>query len=227
VGVASTLLPAAPAADAATFITTKVLAQPTPGLPDYITGTLTATSTAGKIIGFNFAGGFQGFGIQGTFNQVNPFGFPTLFDDLSPEAFLAADSDIKADSHFLVKSDQGLIVGARERPIELQAAFNFLNFESASNSLEFVQLAMHRSTAGWLRGQFTVMTPQGDLILEDVDRVFSIPPFPEFNGACMAAMGWLGLATYRRRPGSRSERLTAVAASISSARSPIHHSRVA
>jgi hypothetical protein len=77
---------AAGGADARGAISVTFTSTATNGRPGVQTHRLTAHSTAGKIIGFNFdSAGGSGYGIFGALHRVNPFALPSVFDDVPPE----------------------------------------------------------------------------------------------------------------------------------------------
>ena len=182
---------------AATIISiAPVAGEATPGLAGYRTYTLTATSDAGKIIGFNFdRTGGSGLGFYGDFGQSNPFGATTVFNDTPEAQYAAAGNHIKADTHFLVKGADGIAVNASESPTYIGAAWNIANTGNATSSLVFAQVVLREGSVAPYAGDFTVETASGIVILERVGT-----PLPEPSTATLFAIAALAsTAAIRRR----------------------------
>ena len=168
-------------ADAATLISFPG-SEAAPGLPGYRTYTLTATSDAGKIIGFNFDGsGGSGLGVVAYLAQSNPFGASTVFNDTPEAQFTAAGSHIKADTHFLVKGADGIFINAKETATYIGAAWNISNAGNAGSSMPFLQLVLPSDAGLEFWGFFTIQTPAGNNVLEMVSGWMpgNVPPNPD------------------------------------------------
>lgn len=186
---------ASAASRAAAAIVVTGTSEPTPGLSGYQTYTLTATSTSGKVIGFNFdSSGGSGFGLFGALNQVDPFGIVTVFNDTPDAIFLAFGSNVKADTHFMVKSFEGIAVNAAESATSLTGAFNLTNTAAAPAAMVFAQLVARTATIHF-RGQFTVETAQGYVI---DDASFVLDPEPSAITLALCAIAALVIPRRRR-----------------------------
>lgn len=161
------------------------------------TFTLTATSSAGKVIGFNFdSGGGSGYGFLGAMNQVMPFGQSTVLNDTPDAIYTAASSNILADSHFLVKSTDGIAVNAAESATSLTGAFSLSNTASAPAAMTFAQIVIVGGGSVPAKGQFTVETPTGN-VLEDAN--FAVGAVPEPASFALAGLALVGGIALRRR----------------------------
>jgi hypothetical protein len=197
VAALSLLVLAVSTAQAATVVSGGLTGADTPGVAGGKTYTLVATSDAGKVIGFNFdSGGGSGFGLLGAMNQVNPFGQATVLNDTPDAIYAAAGSNILADSHFLVKSTDGIAVNAAESATSLTGAFNLSNTAAAPAAMTFAQVVILGTGSVQVKGQFTVETPGGN-VLENVDTLVGIPEPGSFALAGLALIG--GFASLRRR----------------------------
>lgn len=160
---------------AAIFFTKGV--APTLGLSGFLTYTITATSTVAtdKLIGFDFVGGGGNYGVFGNFNQLNPFGLTTVFSDYAFFPFV--DEDLTRDTHFLVKSTDGISITPSESTTTLKAAFNYLpaGVAAAKNQWSFLQIVTPVDGTFRATGTLTVRDPQGLDRLELVDIVSPIP----------------------------------------------------
>jgi hypothetical protein len=110
---------------------------PTPGLDGFATLTFLATSSDAPISSFNFLQGFNSepYGFSGTFNQVNPFGIVTVWNDLPPPIYTVFGSDVAADTHFLANSN----FGGSESSSSLQGWW-LLSGGNPATSIEFAQI---------------------------------------------------------------------------------------
>lgn len=165
--------------------------------------TMIATSDAGNIIGFNFdSGGRSGLGFQGPLVQVDPFGLQVIFNDLASSIYELAGTHIKADTHFLVASTDGIHINAAESGNSLSGAFIFSDRGAQGSSLAFAQLVHLRGSTISFAGDFTVATPTGN-ILERVSGEFTSwlePPIcPEPSAIALAGLGVVCLGWRRRR----------------------------
>lgn len=193
--VAVLVMLAAVPASAATLVSGKTLGVDSPqaGMKTF---TLTATSDAGKIIGFNFAGtGGSGLGFAGAMNQVNPFASPTIFNDTPDALYGAAGSDRRNDSHFLVLSAGNIVVGESEGANKLEGAWNATATGGLTNTLAFAQIVLPVGGQATFLGDFTVETPTGNIL----ERVSGIVGIPEPASLAMAGMGLIGLVGVSRR----------------------------
>jgi hypothetical protein len=138
-------------------------------------------------------GGHNLFGIKGALHHVNPFGMPTVVNDLSSLEYEAAGLDIGADSHFLVKSSVGAVVRSKESPTFLGVAFDVWNDATAKSSIDIAQLILPPNSTGSFRGQTTIMSSSGAFFLEDFQGVW----IPEPGGGAIAAIGSMVVATAR------------------------------
>lgn len=206
---------AACSSDARAAISVTYTSQATPGVAAHQTYQLTAHSTAGKIIGFNFdSAGGSGYGIFGALNQENPLGLVTILDDIPPALLSVIETNYpSSDSHFLVKSADGIVLDATENQMSLTAAFNFSNTAARTNSLEFAQVVIPSGSSWQVKGQFTTETASGN-ILEDVNWM----NVPEPSTLVGMAIGVWVLATPGRRRKSSARR-------VASASLPTHRIR--
>jgi hypothetical protein len=160
-------------ASAVTVISGHLAGIPTPGLPDYLTYTVRATSDVGVIVGFNFdSSGDSSFGIRGNLHQVAPFGISAVFNDLAQPLYTAAGSHILADTHFLRTTASGITVNPSESDKLLSGAFHVNNEGGATDRMDFLQVVVGRVEPFCVRGQFIVKTLTG-YVLEDV-HVFAL-----------------------------------------------------
>ena len=158
---------------AATTISVNYPGEATTGLPGYRTLTLTASSDAGKIIGFNFDNsGDSGLGFFGDFNQVNPFGAPTVWR--YEHGAIDPSPTLPADTYFLVNPADGIAVNAAESSTYIGAAWNLMNTANATSSLAFIRLVVREGDSFSYAGDFTVETPSGNVL----ERVSAIVPEP-------------------------------------------------
>jgi hypothetical protein len=180
--VMSTLLLLSTPSRAAILITQT--SEPTPGLSDYTTWTLTATSDVpGEyILAMDWAGEpsnndpATGFGFFGMMNQVNPFGIPTIFSDNNLLIDIIG-GERKQDSQFLVNGNQVLIPSgyAQEGPDILQAVWGWL--VSPGLSVPFAQLAIPDAAQVNYRGVINV--ERGGIgVGEAVSGTLGIPNMP-------------------------------------------------
>lgn len=165
--------------------------SPTPFLPGYITHTLTATVPVGeKLIGFDFVSTNGNYGFFGPINQINPANLPTIFADFGA-IDLFPPLDWSQDSHFRVKSTDGIGLLATEDATFLKAAFNYLPAgvaNKASNVWEFVQIA-HAAPVEY-RGTLTVRNALGVDRLEYISGV--LPAVPEPTTLALVALPLFG-----------------------------------
>jgi len=184
---------------AATIVTGNVVGVPATGAPELTTYTLTATSDAGNIIGFNFFDAVDGsVGIFGPLSQRSPFGANTVFNNISEGQYTGAGQDISQDTHFLIDPADGIAVQSSEDDSSLRGAFNFdaVNGAAAGPSLAFAQVVLPNGLSGTFSGFFTVATPTGN-ILEPVSGVIGFIPEP--STLALAGLGLIGFVSRRRR----------------------------
>lgn len=190
------VLVVASSANAATVVSGNTAGVASPGADGFTTYTLTATSDAGNIVGFNFAaGGAEAYGITGALRQFDPFGTKVIFNDAPAAQFTAAGGDILSDTHFLTTSASGIVVGNTESDSILNGAWNTSNAGGATPALAFAQVVLPNGATGQAFGQFTVATPNGD-ILETVNVPIGIP---EPASVALVAFGLIGVVAARRR----------------------------
>lgn len=172
---------------------------PTVGLPGLVTETLTATAPAGeKLIGFDFVSASGNYGFFGPMNQVNPASAPTIFDEWN---FYGLDYEPRQDSHFAVKSTDGIAVLPSESATTLKAAFNFLpaGVAAATNSLAFAQI-VHVWPVEY-RGTLTVRDALGVDRLEYISGVLPAVPEPASGALAAIAVGFASNFARRNRKG--------------------------
>jgi hypothetical protein len=170
--------------------------MPTPGLPDYTTYVLTATSDGGPVKGFNFvsAGGLE-YGYFGELNQAKPFGAATVFNDLPDFFFAAAGMNRLADSQFLAPALGNLSGFHVEDATTLQGAWLTGSPAMATTSLPFAQIVLRNGALLAYSGEFIVGALGGEQVLR-VDGQFKVP---EPSAFAVAATGLFPLSLVRRR----------------------------
>ena len=134
---------------------------PTPGMPGFITYTVSATADA-PITAIDFVGDGSnnpatGRGFFGPLNQVNPFGLPTIFND-NNVFFASIGSNPARDSQFSVSSSSVVVPpGLTEEGSNiLQAAWAWT--APQANSIAFAQLVVPGSAGSvQFRGAITVL----------------------------------------------------------------------
>lgn len=167
----------------------------TVGLAGYHTWIIRAFAVDfSQIVGFDFASKSD-YGFFGDFNQVNPFGLPTIFQDNN--AAVRAVSDVSQDTQFLFNTS-GIVVPpgfASESNTSLRAKFtSYTTFGTID--VPFVQLVVPdlvTFAAFRFRGTVTVAR-DGNFYDELVEW-----PTPEPATGAVVAMACAGLAGMRRR----------------------------
>jgi hypothetical protein len=150
---------------------------PTPGLPGFVTITLTAVSDD-PITAFDFVGDGRndpatGFGFFGPMNHVNPLGQATVFQDFN-DLFPSVGADVRQDSQFLVSTPNVVVPPglAEEGPNLLQGVWAWA--ESPGTMIPFAQLVIAESDTPTIfyRGAITAL-------VNGVQTDFPVTNFPE------------------------------------------------
>lgn len=178
---------------------TRTSRIPTPGLPGYETITLTAVSSEGTFIYFNFlsyVNGFgEDFGLFGSFNQLSPLGLPTVWGDVDPAIYDAAGMNPLADSHFLPTRSGPTTLDRPESTTSMGALWLDAGYTS-TNALPFAQVVQKIGEPFSYVGEFSVQNPF-DIFTFRVSGSFISTPEPA--AISLAACGLFGVVAIQRR----------------------------